>query len=52
MTSLFWETISPEMRQVLNGFSTSEIGKSFYLAGGWSILIGQSRKRKYQRPPI
>ena len=39
MSDLFWQTISPEMRQVLNGFSSSEIGSHFYLAGGTALAL-------------
>ena len=39
MNSLFWETISPDMRSILGGFSHSEIGTKFYLAGGTALAL-------------
>ncbi len=39
MTALFWETITPDMRGVLSGFTKSELGARFYLAGGRSKTI-------------
>lgn len=39
MSSLFWETISPDMRSILSGFSHSEIGAKFYLAGGTALAL-------------
>ena len=34
MSEFFWNTITENMKFVLSGFSQSEIGKQFYLAGG------------------
>jgi hypothetical protein len=39
MSSLFWETISPDMRSILSAFSRSEIGAKFYLAGGTALAL-------------
>ena len=39
MTKLYWETITPEMRQVMAGFGQSEIGARFYLAGGTALAL-------------
>jgi predicted nucleotidyltransferase component of viral defense system len=39
MSELFWETITEEMKFVLNGFSQSEIGQHFYLAGGTALAL-------------
>ena len=32
--SIFWNTVSGAMRQILEVFENSEIGTKFYLAGG------------------
>lgn len=39
MTSLHWQTITPEMRQVMAAFAQSEIGGRFYLAGGTALAL-------------
>ena len=39
MNALHWETISPEMRQVMAGFGQSELGSLFYLAGGPALAL-------------
>lgn len=39
MNDLHWNTISPDMRLVMNAFGTSEIGKHFYLAGGTALAL-------------
>ncbi|MFN3491712.1 MAG: hypothetical protein ACK40V_05785 [Anaerolineales bacterium] len=33
MNSLFWNTITDDMREVLTGFMQSELGNHFYLTG-------------------
>ncbi len=47
MTGLFWETISPEMQEVLNGFSTSAIGTRFYLAGGTALALQLGHRKSF-----
>jgi len=39
MNKLFWNTITEDMRLVLDGFSRSRIGNSFYLAGGTALSL-------------
>lgn len=39
MSKLFWNTITENMRLVLNGFSQSKIGNRFYLAGGTALSM-------------
>ncbi|WKZ34947.1 MAG: nucleotidyl transferase AbiEii/AbiGii toxin family protein [Anaerolineales bacterium] len=45
MTALFWETISGDMRVVLDGFFRTAIGSRFYLAG-WTALALQLGHRR------
>ncbi len=33
MRALFWERVTPGMRSILAGFTQSELGARFYLAG-------------------
>jgi len=39
MDKLFWNTITENMRVVLRGFSQSETGRHFYLAGGTALAL-------------
>jgi hypothetical protein len=39
MNQLYWEAISPAMRQLLNAFGASPIGEKFYLAGGTALAL-------------
>lgn len=39
MTELFWNTLTENMRLVLSGFTQSEIGDRFYLAGGTALSL-------------
>jgi len=39
MTDLFWNTITEDMRLVLSGFTQSELGDRFYLAGGTALSL-------------
>jgi len=39
MSDLYWNTISPDMRVVMNGFGKSELGSHFYLAGGTALAL-------------
>lgn len=39
MSELFWDAITQEMRSVLHGFSQTEIGSRFYLAGGTALAL-------------
>ncbi|MCL4275561.1 MAG: nucleotidyl transferase AbiEii/AbiGii toxin family protein [Anaerolineales bacterium] len=39
MTELYWNTITPVMRSVWQGFSSSGISAEFYLAGGTSLSL-------------
>jgi len=45
MSEFFWNTITEDMKFVLNGFSQSEIGKHFYLAGGTALALRIGRRR-------
>jgi len=37
MSDLHWNTISPDLRVVMNEFGKSEVGSHFYLAGGTAL---------------
>lgn len=39
MSELFWNTITADMRLVLDGFSQTEIGARFYLADGTALSL-------------
>ncbi len=39
MTDLFWNTITEDMRLLLSGFTQSELGERFYLAGGTALSL-------------
>lgn len=39
MSNLHWNTITENMRHVLAGFSQSELGSRFYLAGGTALSL-------------
>jgi hypothetical protein len=39
MKNLHWSTITPDMREVMNGFGKSDIGSHFYLAGGTALAL-------------
>ena len=39
MSEFFWNTITENMKLVLNGVSQSEIGQYFYLAGGTALAL-------------
>jgi hypothetical protein len=45
MSELFWNTITENMRIVLSGFSQSEIGARFYLAGGTALALQIGHRR-------
>ncbi len=45
MKELFWETITENMRLVLNGFSQTEIGARFYLADGTALSLQIGHRR-------
>ena len=45
MSELFWNTITEDMKFVLNGFSQSELGKQFYLAGGTALALQLGHRR-------
>lgn len=39
MSSLFWNTISDDMKEVLLGFMKNELANRFYLAGGTALSL-------------
>ncbi len=43
--TLFWETVSPEMRDVMQTFGKTEIGSRFYLAGGTALALQLGHRR-------
>jgi hypothetical protein len=47
MGELHWETISPEMRQVMGGFGQTEIGERFYLAGGTALALQLGHRKSF-----
>lgn len=42
---IYWETITPQMRQVMNTFAQTEIGAHFYLAGGTALALQLGHRR-------
>ncbi|MFH1633333.1 MAG: nucleotidyl transferase AbiEii/AbiGii toxin family protein [Chloroflexota bacterium] len=44
---IFWNTISPQMRRVMGVFSGSEIGSSFYLAGGTALALQLGHRQSF-----
>ncbi|MEA3351277.1 MAG: nucleotidyl transferase AbiEii/AbiGii toxin family protein [Chloroflexota bacterium] len=44
---VFWETISAQMRQVMNTFAQTEIGTHFYLAGGTALALQLGHRRSF-----
>jgi hypothetical protein len=47
MNDLHWETISPEMRGIMVGFSQTELGQHFYLAGGTALALQSGHRRSF-----
>jgi len=47
MNLLHWDTISPEMRQVMVGFGQSELGARFYLAGGTALALQLGHRKSF-----
>jgi len=47
MNDLHWEVISLPMRQVMAGFSQSEMGERFYLAGGTALALHLGHRKSY-----
>ncbi|RPJ26984.1 MAG: hypothetical protein EHM33_09585 [Chloroflexi bacterium] len=45
MSEFFWNMITENMKFILNGFSQSEIGKHFYLAGGTALSLQLGHRR-------
>ncbi|GAB4500697.1 MAG: nucleotidyl transferase AbiEii/AbiGii toxin family protein [Anaerolineales bacterium] len=45
MKKIFWETISADMRRILDGFWQTEIGLRFYLAGGTALALQIGHRR-------
>jgi len=45
MSEFFWDTITENMKFVLNSFSQSETGKLFYLAGGTALALQLGHRR-------
>jgi hypothetical protein len=43
--SVYWETVSPAMGQVLDCFAASTIGSHFYLAGGTALALQLGHRR-------
>jgi hypothetical protein len=39
MSEFHWNTVTPEMRTVMRGFSRSALSKEFYLAGGTALAL-------------
>jgi predicted nucleotidyltransferase component of viral defense system len=39
MSELFWNTVTADMRGILNEFSRSQVGGKFYLAGGTALSL-------------
>lgn len=45
MSEVFWNTITDDMHRILDGFSQSEIGARFYLAGGTALALQIGHRR-------
>lgn len=45
MNPLFWDSVTENMRVVLNHFSRTNIGASFYLAGGTALSLQLGHRR-------
>ena len=45
MSDFFWNTITENMKFVLNGFSQSKMGNHFYLAGGTALALQIGHRR-------
>lgn len=45
MSKLYWNTITEEMKFVLNGVSQSKVGTQFYLAGGTALALQLGHRR-------
>lgn len=39
MSNLYWNTVTPDMRVILNRFSNTPTGAKFYLAGGTALSL-------------
>jgi len=49
MSDLYWNTILPDMRVVMNGFGKSDLGSHFYLALYWAqALAAQNKDQELQ----
>ena len=44
---IHWETVSPDMRQVMVQFAHSPLGASFYLAGGTALALQLGHRRSF-----
>jgi hypothetical protein len=45
MREIFWQTVTPRMRQIISAFSQTDIGKRFYLAGGTALALQLGHRR-------
>ncbi len=45
MREIFWQTVTPRMRQIMSAFSQTDIGKRFYLAGGTALALQLGHRR-------
>jgi predicted nucleotidyltransferase component of viral defense system len=45
MPGIFWHTVSHGMRRIMSGFSQTDIGKRFYLAGGTALALQLGHRR-------
>lgn len=45
--SLYWESVSPAMRQVMTAFGRSQVGAAFYLAGGTALALQLGHRRSF-----
>ena len=57
MSKIYWETITPAMRQVLDAFAISLFGRKFYLAGGTALALQMGHRLSvdldfFRRPKI
>jgi hypothetical protein len=48
MSTLFWETITPDMRTILAWFTQSDLGAKFYLAGGTALALQLGHRYRWQ----
>jgi hypothetical protein len=47
MSGIFWNMVSPAMRQIMAQFAQSEVGIRFYLAGGTALALQLGHRQSF-----